>query len=65
MPTFYMMIPELQTVLVYQDACAAMRYVQLNACNGTGDNLNVRVYNRDNINNEETELDTQNCSKAK
>ena len=49
---------------VYQDAFVAMRYMQLNACNGTGDNLNVCVYNRDNLNNEETELDTQNCSKA-
>ena len=36
---------------VYQDACVAMRYMQLNARNGTGDNLNVCVYNRDNLNN--------------
>ena len=36
---------------VYQDACVAMRYMQLNACNKTDDNLNVCVYNRDNLNN--------------
>ena len=38
--------------------------VYQDACNGTGDSLNVCVYNRDDLNNEETELDTQNCSKA-